>query len=57
MVSLTLPELLAPMASSLGAALLAQATQSRALMSIKQMDSGRYVWVNDAMAAMLGLPG
>jgi diguanylate cyclase (GGDEF)-like protein len=52
----TLPETLAPLAASLGEALLAQMTLSRALMAIKEIDSGRYVWVNDAMAALLGRP-
>jgi len=52
----TLPDPLAPLAASLGEVLLAQVTQARALMSIKEIDSGRYVWVNDAMAALLGRP-
>ena len=56
MVTPTLPEPLASLAASLGKVLLAQVTQSRALMSIKEVESGRYVWVNDAMAALLGRP-
>lgn len=49
----TFPESLAPSTAALGAVLMAQAAHSRLLMSIKEIDSGRYVWVNDAMAAFL----
>jgi diguanylate cyclase (GGDEF)-like protein len=52
----TIPEPLVPLASSLGSVLLAQAAQARALVSVKEIDTGRYVWVNDAMASMLGRP-
>jgi diguanylate cyclase (GGDEF)-like protein len=56
MIPRTLPEPLTPLAAGLGDMLLAQAMQSRALISIKEIESGRYVWVNDAMAALLGRP-
>jgi diguanylate cyclase (GGDEF)-like protein len=50
----TFPESLAQSTAALGTVLLAQAAHARALMSIKEIDSGRYLWVNDAMAAFLG---
>jgi len=56
MFTRTLPEPLAPLASGLVKALLAQTSHTRASMSVKEIDSGRYVWVNDAMATLLGRP-
>jgi diguanylate cyclase (GGDEF)-like protein len=56
MLPRTLPEPLASLAASLGNVLLAQVAQSRALMSLKEIDSGRYIWVNGAMATLLGRP-
>jgi diguanylate cyclase (GGDEF)-like protein len=56
MATRTIPDPLAALAPGLGSVLLAQAMQSRALVSVKEIDSGRYVWVNDAMALLLGRP-
>lgn len=50
------PEPLAACAPVLGAALLAQQERSGSLVSIKDIESGRYVWVNAPMAELFGRP-
>ena len=42
--------------AALGDALLAWVERSEALLSIKEIDSGRYVYVNPGMSALLGRP-
>lgn len=42
---------------ALGGVLLAYAARLRLAVSVKHLESGRYVWVNPPMAALLGRPG